>query len=347
MTPQFHLAAFPKHGTAYLDCFYPASENFNIRAIKGSFSIEWAFKEAGHIRYFHFHWPSFFYAHRNDSRKTLKYFSRFLLFLAAIKLRGAHILWTAHNLYPHDKGGLEFLDIFIRRLMVRLSTKIFVHGPAAHKRLILEFPAAKNKTVEIEHGNWINFYPNQIDLTQARKQLTVRPDVFIYLFIGICKEYKNLIHLVETFQGIKGDSMLLIAGKFQSVRFFRQVADAAKKDNRIRINNGFIEDQNLQIYLNACDMVVLPYAESLTSGAAMLAISFGKPVIAPRQGSLIEMVPPSCGFLYDPNDPDGLKNAIAGSCGKKPNREDILDHARTFSWNTSARIFSNVLNALG
>jgi glycosyltransferase involved in cell wall biosynthesis len=78
----------------------------------------------------------------------------------------------------------------------------------------------------------------------------------------------------------------------------------------------------------------------------MLALSFGKPVIAPRQGNLIEMVPPSCGHLYDPNDSDGLKKAMAGSSGKNLNREDILNHARTFSWNTSARIFSNVLNAL-
>ena len=346
MTPQIHLAAFPKNGTAYLDCFYPAFEKFNIRAIKGSFSIKWAFKEAGHIRYFHFHWPSFFYAHRNDSRKTLKYFFRFLLFLAAIKLKGAHIFWTAHNLYPHDKGGLDFLDVFIRRLIVRLSTKILVHGPSAHKRLVAEFPAAKTKIVEIDHGNWIHYYPTQIDRGQARKKLTVQPDVFIYLFIGICKEYKNLMHLVETFKGIQGDTMLLIAGKFQSTRFFLQVRDAAKEDMRIRIDNGFIGDRDLQIYLNACDMVVLPYAESLTSGAAMLAISFGKPVIAPRQGSLIEMVPPSCGRLYDPNDPAGLKNAMVSASVKKLNREDILDHARTFSWNTSARIFSNVLKAL-
>jgi glycosyltransferase involved in cell wall biosynthesis len=346
MTPQIHLAAFPKNGTAYLDCLYPAFEKFNIRIIEGSFSIKWAFKEAGHIRYFHFHWPSFFYAHRNDSRKTVNYFFRFLLFLAAIKLKGAHIFWTAHNLYPHDKGGLEFLDVFIRRLMVRLSTKILVHGPSAHKRLVAEFPTAKDKTLEIDHGNWINYYPNQIDRAQARKQLAVRSDAFIFLFIGICKEYKNIIHLVKTFQGIKGDSMLLIAGKFQSTRFFQQVRDAAKKDTCIRIDNGFIEDRNLQVYLNACDVVVLPYAESLTSGAAMLAISFGKPVIAPRQGSLIEMVPPSCGLLYDPNDPDGLKKAMDATCTKKPNREDILDHARTFSWNTSARIFSRMLNAL-
>jgi glycosyltransferase involved in cell wall biosynthesis len=346
MTPQIHLAAFPKNGTAYLDCLYPAFEKFNIRIIEGSFSIKWAFKEAGHIRYFHFHWPSFFYAHRNDSRKTVNYFFRFLLFLAAIKLKGAHIFWTAHNLYPHDKGGLDFLDVFVRHLMVRLSTKIFVHGPSAHKRLISEFRAAKNRTVEIDHGNWINYYPNQIDRTQARRQLAVGPDAFIYLFIGICKEYKNLIHLVKTFQGISGDTVLLIAGKFQSTRFFRQVTNAARKDSRIRINSGFIENRNLQHYLNACDMVVLPYAESLTSGAAMLALSFGKPVIAPRQGNLIEMVPPSCGHLYDPNDSDGLKKAMAGSSGKNLNREDILNHARTFSWNTSARIFSNVLNAL-
>jgi glycosyltransferase involved in cell wall biosynthesis len=318
----------------------------DIDVFEGLFSIRWAFKNAGRIGFFHFHWPSFFYAYRSNRRKTLKQFYRFLLFLIAIKLKGSHVLWTAHNLYPHDRGGMIFLDVWTRHIMVRLSSKIFVHGASARRKFVEEFPAAKRKVVEIDHGNWINFYPNEIDQNRARNQLGVQTAPFIFLFIGLCKEYKNLIQLVESFKALRDDSILLIAGKFQSRRFYQKLRNAANTDLRIRIYNGFIQNRDLQIYLNACDFVVLPYVETLTSGAAMLALSFGRPVISLRQGNLIDIVSPSCGILYDSGAPDALKTAMMEARKRKFSRNAIINHAALFSWDKTANIFQHTMKQL-
>jgi beta-1,4-mannosyltransferase len=45
----------------------------------------------------------------------------------------------------------------------------------------------------------------------------------------------------------------------------------------------------LQIYLRASDVVVLPYIEILNSGAAILALSFSRPVLVPARGALIDL----------------------------------------------------------
>ena len=64
--------------------------------------------------------------------------------------------------------------------------------------------------------------------------------------------------------------------------------------------------------MNAADVVVLPYRRITTSGAAMLAWSFGKPVIAPALPAFVESMDnaPFLGILYDPTDPAALRNAL-------------------------------------
>ncbi|WP_242482112.1 glycosyltransferase, partial [Trichormus variabilis] len=65
-----------------------------------------------------------------------------------------------------------------------------------------------------------------------------------------------------------------------------------KIDNEpnIKFIPGFVPSEKLQIYLNACDVVVFPYRDILTSGAVMLAMSFGRACIAPRKGCIAEVL---------------------------------------------------------
>ena len=53
---------------------------------------------------------------------------------------------------------------------------------------------------------------------------------------------------------------------------------------------GFVPDDELQVHLRASDVVALPYREIFTSGSVLLAMSFGRAVIAPRRGCIAEAV---------------------------------------------------------
>ncbi len=62
--------------------------------------------------------------------------------------------------------------------------------------------------------------------------------------------------------------------------------------------------------MNAADVVVLPYRDILTSGNALLAMSFGRPVIIPRLGCVMELLDDRGAFLYDSGDPGALEAAM-------------------------------------
>jgi glycosyltransferase involved in cell wall biosynthesis len=164
------------------------------------------------------------------------------------------------------------------------------------------------------------------------------------LFIGQCREYKNIPGLIKAFRDLPIDSLLLIAGQFQRDEYRQRVVTMADEDKRIKVYPKHIPDDELQDFLTACDCVVLPYLEILTSGSAMLALSFGRPVVSVRLGCLKDLVNDEVGVLFDPGDASGLKQALMEVTQRRFNESRILAHARRFSWEESARAFIDSLN---
>ena len=54
--------------------------------------------------------------------------------------------------------------------------------------------------------------------------------------------------------------------------------------------------------MNASDVVVLPFRDILTSDSAILAMSFGKPVITPAIGCTLDILKDSRNFPYNPSN---------------------------------------------
>jgi glycosyltransferase involved in cell wall biosynthesis len=62
--------------------------------------------------------------------------------------------------------------------------------------------------------------------------------------------------------------------------------------------------------MNACDVIALPYRDISTSGAALLAYAFCKPVVASNVGCMSEIVDEKTGILVSPEDVDSLVQGI-------------------------------------
>ena len=78
----------------------------------------------------------------------------------------------------------------------------------------------------------------------------------------------------------------------------------------MRLDLGFVPDEELQVYLRAADVVACPFLEIFTSGSVLLAMSFERAVIAPRRGCVTETLDEAGGILYDADDPQGLEGAL-------------------------------------
>lgn len=82
-------------------------------------------------------------------------------------------------------------------------------------------------------------------------------------------------------------NLLLVGAPFAET-YTSQVRQYAQADHSIKFRFEHIPDDDIQTYMKAADIVVLPYRSVLTSGAALLAMSFGKPILASRKGCLAE-----------------------------------------------------------
>lgn len=58
---------------------------------------------------------------------------------------------------------------------------------------------------------------------------------------------------------------------------------------------------------------VLPFTAVLTSGSAIQALGFGKPLVVPRLGCLPELVAGGAGLLYDPAAEGALAGALTAA----------------------------------
>ncbi|SFI28257.1 Glycosyltransferase involved in cell wall bisynthesis [Paenibacillus sp. UNC496MF] len=255
----------------------------------------------------HMHWPSNSYTASAFPLTMVKsvFFALLLLFYRA---RGIRLFWTVHNVWPHS--GKTRWDRVMRKFILSVCQKGFVLSEAVKTEVAETFGVSPGKLVVTPHGHYVDAYASKG--TDIRKRFGIAPDTYLYLFIGRINPYKGVDKLVDAFAALgEANSQLLIAGKVDkgySLDFIDRV-----NDGRIHVYPQFVDDHELADYLAAANVIVLPYKQISTSGSAILALSYKKPVIAPRLGALGEYVSDGCGILYDPDDPDGLRQALRAS----------------------------------
>lgn len=333
------IIAFPYHGIAYTSALYSAIEAEGAEVLEADWSGRWLYHNIRKGDVVHIHWPSFMYLTAGTRRAILKSFWKCLLFLAIIRLRKGRIWWTAHNLLPHERCALPSLDLWARHLVVRLATRIFVHGPEAEAVLVGRYPRARGKCVRIPHGNWIGHYLPVLTREEARAKLGLPQDAFVYLCFGQCKPYKNVDGLIRAFRLAAAESdILLIAGGFADQSYLTTITELVDGDPRIRIVARFIADQDVSTYLYASDVMCVPYREILTSGAAMLSLSCGRPVISVSRGAMRDHLSEATGILVQVDDEQALVRALREARERNWSAEEIIRHAQRFSFADAARI---------
>jgi len=262
---------------------------------------------------------------------------RLLAEVCLARLWGIRVVWTVHNLYHHDRPDPPVERPF-RRAIARISDEVIVHGPSARERVVEEYGFSERDPVAVPHGNYVDYYENRVSRAEARAKLGIDDDAFVFLYIGNVRPYKNVPELVDTFRGIEAaDARLLVAGIPPADDGVRaDLVDRCRRDDRVRGHLEFVPDDEIQHYMNAADAVVFPFSDVLTSGSVLLGMSFGRPVVAPRLGTVPDALGPTDDLLYDPDDPDGLERALGAALERDLDSlgERTLARARQFDWLT-------------
>jgi glycosyltransferase involved in cell wall biosynthesis len=340
------VIAFPFRDSAYTDEFYTAVSGHGAVVERGDWSARWLMRNVHAGDVVHIHWPSHLYNLDDTSIISIREFAKFILLLIMIKWQKGRICWTAHNLFPHQRSSPAIVDTVARRLLIRLSFAVFVHGSGAERELVSTFPSARKKCVSIPHGNWIAKYGEPISRSQARRSLAIPDNVFVYLVFGQMKPYKNLLTLIKAFRKccIPSQAILVLAGRFSDPQYRSAVLEAAKGADSVRVIDEFIADHDVATYLSASDAFCIPYREILTSGSAMLALGFGIPVLSICRGFLQDVVGESAGVLMASDAEPEIIEALGAIRLRDWHAEEIRNVARKFTFDEAARIFIAALS---
>lgn len=258
----------------------------------------------------HLHWHHPFLLAGNILKTLIKSVS-FIGELVTLKLFGIKIVWTVHNITSHEEK-FSFAELFFSKLLVRLCNKILVHSQFAKYEVEKLYGITEDsRVVIVPHGNYISSYENVIEKSKARNQLQIITGDSVFLYFGQIRSYKGVPELIDAFEKLDNPhAKLLIAGKPYNNEIAEDVLKKCDRNENIKTIFEFIADDEIQIYMNAADVVVLPYRDILISGAVILAMSFGKPVIAPAIGCIPDVLDSKGSFLYDPSAKDGLLEAM-------------------------------------
>jgi len=257
-----------------------------------------------------------------------------LTLLRRFRAAGGRVVYTVHNLDPHEEGGPA--DRWALRHLIGLADALHVHDISTAEALARTFGRREGVAV-IPHGHYLDCYPNTVSRQEARARLGLPQQAFVYALLGWLRPYKGVEELLRAFRALPDrDAILLIAGKAVSEAYASALASLAASDPRVHFYPGLVLAPEVQHYLNSADICVLPYRQVTTSGAALLAFSFGLPVIAPALGAFPHLIQGRRGLLYDPSDPQGLERALAQArqMAWQEARAEVLAWVAQFDWVT-------------
>jgi glycosyltransferase involved in cell wall biosynthesis len=235
-----------------------------------------------------------------------------------VKRLGFKIVYTAHNVLPHQQSTLDDKRALLK--IYRTADKLIVHSESNKSEMVETFGINGSKISVVPHGsNNIFYFNGELSQDSARRKLDIPNRKKVLLFFGMIQRYKGLEYLLEAFNTVKKDLpdlMLLIAGPiyqgdYKEYRYYRRLIDHVRDQENVVCRAEYIPLDKVNYYFAAADLVVLPYVKSYTSGVLLTAYAAGRPVIVTDTGGLKEVVENGkTGYVVPPKNVAALTEAI-------------------------------------
>ena len=238
-------------------------------------------------------------------------FSRFSWRYA--KKRGVRVIYTAHNILPHEQKIA--IHKFIYKFIYKKADALIVHS-ASNIKMLTQIAPRHRPVHVVPHGalSFLN-QKNVIGTEEARDKLGMSPNDKVVLFFGTIRPYKGLDVLINACALIRDrtpDLKLLIAGHpLEDFTKYEKLIEKGKIGDRVIKVLEYVPNEQISIYLNASDTMVLPYKQIYQSGIIHLAFGFGLPTICSNTGGLPDVVEDGKnGFLFEPGDVKALAELL-------------------------------------
>lgn len=247
----------------------------------------------------HYHWLEF-----QDWKSAIGIIYK-LVCLASFKALGGHLIWTVHNLYPHNKKWIS-LHKKLYRWMASKADRVLVHNPSAVTLVSKEYDVQESIIRTLPHP----VFPSQfIEKEQAIATINdsfgISLDAELPLIgcLGAISSYKRLPELISLVSHVPNKKQMLIAGYVKKGMhdIHAQLLKHSESEEWLNYHNGFISESTLPYLMNAIDICVFNFDKILTSGGIEMALAYNKKIVAPRLESLVDYESNSNVYFFETN----------------------------------------------
>jgi glycosyltransferase involved in cell wall biosynthesis len=231
----------------------------------------------------------------------------FTISMLIIRLSGTKMVMTIHDLIPHDCRHPS-LHRFMNRVCGALMNRLLVHSPEAID-VVADSYGAQSKIRYLNHVSYEQVQTDPASVTRLRESLGGDPSRKIFLSFGTVRPYKRVEQIIaaaDVFDRLGID--LVIAGKPSSDKYGCQIEELASSKPNVRVRLGFVPNQLLAVYLAVAEAVVFGHTDTLTSGAAHMALAYGKPVLCSDTVAFRKLIKLGLAFGVDFDDFESLRS---------------------------------------
>lgn len=243
-----------------------------------------------HADIWHIHWPEASLCHRNPFRAMA---GLLVIFLNAgiCRLLRMRIVWTVHNLQPHERHWPLLERIFYSLFPRFVDRFIFLSESTRHEALKRISHIRAADSIVIPHGHYRDTFSPPPGKKHARAMIGMPDEATLIVFFGQIRPYKNVPSLIKAFSALSASQLKLgvVGAPGRNKALSADIQGLAAQDPRVATELRHLSDEKLAAWVSAADLIVLPYRDITNSGCAMLALSLNRPVLVPNKGAMSEL----------------------------------------------------------
>lgn len=298
----------------------------------------------------HVHWTDPVVHPATDAGQAAARLAGFRERIRDLRRRGGRLIWTIHNVFPHEWKYPE-VERELAAFLAAEADVVHVLCPETVAAVAPHYVLPSERTRVIRHCSYLGVYPDAVSRLAARRRFGFDADDHVLLFFGGIRPYKGVGELLDAFDAAAARDprlRLVVAGAAKRLDPRDDLPQRCAGDPRITAVFDPVADEEIQFYFKAADSVVLPYRSVLNSGSFHLAVSYGRPVVAPRVGALRSLLDPAYTVGYDPADPDGLTEALLAATALRGRQVELAARAAagTYRYGEMARDYAALVTGM-
>ena len=299
---------------------------------------------------FHLHWTNPIVQPAGTEAEGRERLDAFVAALEAFRRAGGKLIWTIHNVLPHDARHHD-LEIELANEILHRADVVHLLSKETLDRVGGVYDVDPERVVIVEHNSFVGIYPQWITRDGARARLELEPDEKVLIVVGGIRPYKGIDRMLDILDELLEDDRtvrLLVAGSAGKQPGIAELEERCLAHPRVVSKFEHLPDPELQAWYAAADVAVLPYVNILNSSAFQLAPSFGLPVVGPRMGALESFEDEPYVRLFDPTSDRDLftvvKAALTDFAGDEAMRETAKRSAESRPPVDMATAFARVID---